>query len=114
MVEMPPVAYDDLDNSSPAESSAAIKERVVRAHKMQLERFKNEGIFFNAQMDAAQIEKYCTLQPRDKEVLRSAFERMELSARAYHKILKLARTAADLAGEEQITLKHLLEVLQYH
>ena len=113
MVEMPPVAYDDLDNATPAESSASIKERVVNAHQIQLERFKNEGIYFNAQMDAAQIEKYCTLLPRDKEVLRSAFDRMELSARAYHKILKLARTAADLAGEEQITLKHLLEVLQY-
>lgn len=113
MVEMPPVAYEELDNTIPAESSASIKERVVRAHRLQLERFKNEGIFFNAQMDAAQIEKYCTLLPKDKEILRSAFERMELSARAYHKILKLARTAADLSGEEQITLKHLLEVLQY-
>lgn len=113
MVEMPPVAYDDLDNATPAESSASIKERVVRAHKIQLKRFKNEGIYFNAQMDAAQIEKYCRLHPKDKEILRSAFERMELSARAYHKILKLARTAADLSGEEQISLKHLLEVLQY-
>lgn len=113
MVEMPPVAYDDLDNTTPAESSASIKERVVRAHKIQLERFKNEGIYFNAQMDASQIEKYCQLLPKDKEILRSAFERMELSARAYHKILKLARTAADLSGEEQISLKHLLEVLQY-
>ncbi len=113
MVEMPPVAYDDLDNTTPAESSASIKERVLKAHKMQLERFRNEGIYFNAQMDAAQIEKYCQLLSKDKEVLRSAFERMELSARAYHKILKLARTAADLAGEDQISLKHLLEVLQY-
>ena len=113
MVEMPPVAYEDLDNAVPAESSAAIKERVVRAHRLQLERFKGEGIFFNAQMNAAQIETYCVLRTKDKEVLRTAFERMELSARAYHKILKLARTAADLAGEEQITLKHLLEVLQY-
>lgn len=113
MIEMPPVSYDDLDDSVPAESSFSIKERVVKAHKIQLKRFQNEGIYFNAQMNAVQIEKYCTLQPRDKEVLRSAFERMELSARAYHKILKLARTAADLAGEEQITLKHLLEVLQY-
>ena len=113
MVEMPPVAYDDLNNSAPAENSASIKERVVRAHKIQLERFRNEGIFFNAQMNAAQIEKYCALQPKDAAVLRAAFERMELSARAYHKILKLARTAADLAGEEEIHLKHLLEVLQY-
>ena len=113
MIEMPPVSYEDLDSSTPAESSAAIKERVVRAHKIQLERFKDEGIYFNSQMDASQIEKYCSLLPKDKDVLRSAFDRMELSARAYHKILKLARTAADLAGEEQISLKHLLEVLQY-
>ena len=113
MVEMPPVAYEDLDNTTPAESSADIKKRVLRAHNIQLQRFQNEGIFFNAQMNAAQIEKYCTLRPEDKEVLRTAFERLELSARAYHKILKLARTAADLAGEKQITLRHLLEVLQY-
>ncbi len=113
MVEMPPVAYEALENPTPAESSAAIKERVVHAHRLQLERFRQEGIFFNAQMNAAQIDTYCRLLPQDKEILRSAFERLELSARAYHKILKLARTVADLAGEEQITLKHLLEVLQY-
>lgn len=113
MVEMPPVAYEALENPTPAESSAAIKERVVRAHRLQLERFRQEGIFFNAQMNAAQIDTYCRLLPQDREILRSAFERLELSARAYHKILKLARTVADLAGEEQITLKHLLEVLQY-
>ena len=113
MIEMPAVAYEDLESTSPAENSATIKERVVRAHKIQLERFKNEGIFFNAQMNAAQIEAYCPLSPKEKELLRSAFEKMELSARAYHKILKIARTAADLAGAEQITLPHLLEVLQY-
>ena len=113
MVEMPPVAYEELDSTIPAESSATIKERVVCAHKIQLERFRNEGIFFNAQMNAAQIEKYCALREEDKELLRTAFARMELSARAYHKILKLARTAADLSGDAQITRKHLLEVLQY-
>ncbi len=113
MIEMPPVAYEDLENTEPAESSASIKERVVKAHKIQLERFQNEDIYFNAQMNAAQIEKYCSILPKDREMLKAAFERMELSARAYHKILKLARTVADLAGEEQINLRHLLEVLQY-
>ena len=89
-------------------------ERVERMLSMiGLERFRNEGIFFNAQMNAAQIEKYCALREEDKELLRTAFARMELSARAYHKILKLARTAADLSGDAQITRKHLLEVLQY-
>ncbi len=113
MVEMPPVSYEDLDADTPAESSSSIKERVVRAHQMQLERFQNDGIYFNAQMNASLIEKYCVLHPQDKEILRSAFERLDLSARAYHKILKVARTAADLDGTEQIELKHLLEVLQY-
>ena len=64
-------------------------------------------------MNAAQVEKYCPLAAKDRDVLRSAFERLDLSARAYHKILKLARTAADLDGVEQITLRNLLEVLQY-
>lgn len=59
---------------------ATIKERVVCAHKIQLERFRNEGIFFNAQMNAAQIEKYCALREEDKELLRTAFARMELSS----------------------------------
>lgn len=113
MVEMPPVSYEELDAVEEAEPSAAIKERVVRAHRIQLERFQKEGIFFNAQMNAAQIEKYCALRPEDKEILRSAFDRLELSARGYHKILKVARTAADLDGAAQIGLKHLLEVLQY-
>lgn len=113
MVEMPPVAYEELSSAAPAESSAAIKERVVRAHRIQLKRFRADGIFFNAQMQASQIAAYCALQKQDAEVLRAAFDRMELSARAYHKILKLARTIADLAGEEQITLRHLLEALQY-
>lgn len=85
----------------------------MRAHQIQLERFQKEGIFFNTQMNAAQIEKYCALRPADKEILRSAFDRLELSARGYHKILKVARTAADLDGATQIELKHLLEVLQY-
>lgn len=77
MVEMPPVAYEELDSTIPAESSATIKERVVCAHKIQLERFRNEGIFFNAQMNAAQIEKYCALREEDKELLRTAFARMD-------------------------------------
>lgn len=113
MVEMPPVAYADLESAAPAESSASIRERVIRAHAIQLERFRDEGIFFNSQMGAPQIEKYCPLAPKDRDVLRSAFERLDMSVRAYHKILKLARTVADLDGSGQITLRHLLEVLQY-
>ncbi|WP_313527404.1 YifB family Mg chelatase-like AAA ATPase [Anaerotignum sp.] len=113
MVEMPAVTYEDLDGIESGESSAKIKERVLAAHKTQLKRYQNEGIYFNAQLSASQIEKFCSLEDKEKEMLRNAFERLDLSARAYHKILKVARTVADLDGSEHITLPHLAEVLQY-
>ena len=113
MVEMPAVGYEDLQNSTPGESSAEIKKRVVKAHEIQLQRYKKEGIFFNAQLNAAQVEKYCPLGEAEQKLLKAAFSSMDLSARAYHKILKVARTAADLDGREEITVRHLAEVLQY-
>lgn len=113
MVEMPAVGYEDLQNSTPGESSAEIKQRVVKAHEIQLQRYKKEGIFFNAQLNAAQVEKYCPLGEAEQKLLKAAFSSMDLSARAYHKILKVARTAADLDGSEEITVRHLAEVLQY-
>lgn len=113
MVEMPAVGYEDLQNRASGESSAEIKKRVVKAHEIQLERYKKEGIFFNAQLNAAQVEKYCVLGEAEQKLLKAAFSSMDLSARAYHKILKVARTAADLDGSEEITVRHLAEVLQY-
>lgn len=113
MVEMPAVGYEDLQNTTSGESSAEIKQRVVKAHKIQLQRYQTEGIFFNAQLNAAQVEKYCSLGSAEQKLLRDAFTSMDLSARAYHKILKVARTAADLDGSENITVRHLAEVLQY-
>lgn len=113
MVEMPGVSYEDLEIVEQGESSSNIKERVLTAHEIQLKRYQKEGIYFNAQLSAAQIEKYCALGPKEKEMLKQAFTRLDLSARAYHKILKVARTVADLAGSEEITLPHLAEVLQY-
>lgn len=113
MVEMPAVGYEDLQNTVEGESSSIIKQRVVQAHRIQVERYREEGIFFNAQLNAAQIELYCPLGKKEQELLRSAFSSMDLSARAYHKILKVARTAADLDGSADITIRHLAEVLQY-
>lgn len=113
MVEMPAVHYQDLENSVPAESSEKIKERVVNAQKIQLARYEKESIFFNSQLNSAQIEKYCQLGSKEKALLKTAFEKMNLSARAYHKILKVARTVADLNGSAEITAKHIAEVLQY-
>ena len=113
MVEMPAVGYEDLQSTASGESSAEIKKRVVKAHEIQLQRYKKEGIFFNAQLNAAQVEKYCVLGEAEQKLLKAAFSSMDLSARAYHKILKVARTAADLDGSEEITVRHLAEVLQY-
>lgn len=113
MVEMPAVGYEDLENAPQGETSAQIRQRVVRAHEIQLERYKDEGIFFNAQLNAAQIDTYCPLGDAERELLKKAFDSMDLSARAYHKILKVARTAADLDGGGPITVRHLAEVLQY-
>lgn len=113
MVEMPAVSYDDLETLTPGESSAVIKNRVLTAARLQVERYQNEGIFFNSQLNAAQIETFCVLGEKEKTLLRQAFDRLDISARAYHKILKVARTVADLEGSENITIKHLAEVLQY-
>lgn len=113
MVEMPAVGYEDLQSTASGESSTEIKKRVVKAHEIQLQRYKKEGIFFNAQLNAAQVEKYCVLGEAEQKLLKAAFSSMDLSARAYHKILKVARTAADLDGNEEITVRHLAEILQY-
>ena len=113
MVEMPAVGYEDLQSTASGESSTEIKKRVVKAHEIQLQRYKKEGIFFNTQLNAAQVEKYCVLGEAEQKLLKAAFSSMDLSARAYHKILKVARTAADLDGSEEITVRHLAEVLQY-
>ncbi len=112
-VEASSIKYEDLQNTEKAESSAEIKKRVSAAHKIQLERYKNDGIQFNSQLTPPLIEKYCVLGEKEKAVLKKAFERLNLSARGYHKILKAARTAADLDGSENITVKHLLEIIQY-
>ena len=112
-VEASPVKYSDLDIREKSESSASIKERVLKAQKVQQERYKNEAFFFNAQLGAAQIEKYCTLGQGERDLLKTAFEKLNLSARAYHRILKVSRTIADLDGEENIGLQHLSEAIQY-
>lgn len=112
-VEASSIKYEDLERGEKAESSAKIKKRVAAAHKIQLERYKNDGIQFNSQLTPPLIEKYCVLGAKEKAVLKKAFERLNLSARGYHKILKAARTAADLEGSEDITVKHLLEIIQY-
>jgi len=113
-VEATSVAYDDLSQKEPAgEPSAAVKDRVEEARKIQARRFEGENVRFNAKMPAALINKHCRLNKEAGDLLKQAFNSMKLSARAYHKILKIARTIADLAGEGEISAMHLAEAISY-
>ncbi|MCL2577853.1 MAG: YifB family Mg chelatase-like AAA ATPase [Defluviitaleaceae bacterium] len=117
-VEATPVEYSDLQASKkPAENSAAIKERVENARARQQKRFsedpKAKGIRFNAKMSAVLIKKYCKLGNEAQELLKNVFDTMSLSARAYHKILKISRTIADLNDSAEITAEHVAEAISY-
>jgi magnesium chelatase family protein len=117
-IEVVPVSYEKLsqeeDENFPIEDSKAILERVIKARELQTERFKNQqNIYCNAQMESAQIREVCKLEPISQTLLKRAMERLQLSARAYDRILKVARTVADLSGSEQIKAEHIAEAIQY-
>lgn len=112
-LEVPAVEYKHLTESAPAESSKEIKERVNTCRKIQLERFKGERIYANAQMSQKQIKKYCQLNEEAKDLLKMALEQLGFTARSYDKILKVARTIADLAGSKDILSEHVSEAIQY-
>src|SRR5699024_4546216 len=95
------------------ESSIEIKKRVDRARKIQLQRFKGLKNFSNAKMSVPATKKYCVLDKDCEELLRNAFENLKLSARAHDRILKVARTIADLEGEENILPEHIAEAVAY-
>lgn len=112
-IETPDVTYNDLNSTAVCETSADIKKRVTAARDIQLERYKGEGIFFNSQLSPKQTTKYCILEKNAENFVKTAFESLNLSARAYHKILKISRTIADMEGSDKITLEHTAEALQY-
>ncbi len=112
-VEVSPVKYDSLDSDESEESSFEIRKRVNLARNIQKERYKNYYIFSNSELTPNLIEKFCPLDFKGKQILRTAFEKLGLSARAYGRILKVARTIADLAGNENISVENLLEAVQY-
>ena len=112
-VEVDGVKYDDLTSDTSEESSATVKERVERARAIQRERFKGEGMSVNANMGERQIKKYCRLSSEGEEILKSAFQSLHLSARGRSRIIKVARTIADLDLSEDIKPAHILEAVSY-
>jgi magnesium chelatase family protein len=112
-IEVPRVDYDKLSDERLGEPSARIQARVETARERQRERFQGESLSTNADMGPAEIRQYCHLDDTGRSLMRSAMSQMQLSARGYHRVLKLARTVADLAGEKAIAPAHLAEALQY-
>ena len=124
-MQVPKLSYEELQEDgseesteesgaeSTAESTAEIRKRVEKAHQIQKERFRGMAACFNSRLNVRDTEKFCRLGLAEKELLRQAFDRLSLSARAYHRLLRTARTIADLAGEEKVREEHILEALGY-
>lgn len=112
-IEVESVKYEKLECDKKVEKSEDIRKRVNSARKIQLERYKKYPIFSNAELTPKLVEKYCKLDCKGKRILEQAFEKLGLSARAYGRILKVARTIADLDKTEEIKINHLAEAIQY-
>jgi magnesium chelatase family protein len=113
-VEVTPVAFNELSSTQQFEKSTSIRDRVITASEIQAERFKkSEGIYANAQMSSKQLKEICVINQASAQLLKVAMEKLNLSARAYDRILKVSRTIADLAGSETIEAQHLAEAIQY-
>lgn len=113
-IEVTPVPFEKLSEERAGENSAAIRKRVTAARELQTQRFKaRENTHYNAQMGTKQIREFCALDASSKELLKNAMERLNLSARAYDRILKVARTIADLSAEPHIQGNHISEAIQY-
>jgi magnesium chelatase family protein len=119
-IEVPKVKLEELAKKPTGERSESIRERVIKARKIQQERYKEwnlknprQKVYKNADLSSKLVQEICTVSQEGGELLKKAMTRMGLSARAYDRILKVARTVADLAGEENISTAHLSEAIQY-
>lgn len=112
-IEVPPVDFDKLSSKLPSESSAAIRERVNAARKIQQKRLEGSGVSCNAKMDSALTRAYCSPTPAAMVLLERVFEKLDLSARAYDKVLRIARTIADLEGVAEVDTRHISQAVQF-
>ncbi len=112
-VEVPRVDYEKLSSDRVGEPSAKIRERVERARERQRARFGGAQLQSNGDMGPSEVRKFCVVDDAGKNLLRAAMQQMQMSARAYHRTLKLARTIADLAGCDEIETAHIAEAIQY-
>lgn len=113
-IEVTPVSFDQMTSNRPSESSDQIRERVIKAREIQIERFKNhKGIYSNSMMPSQMVKEICEISPSGKTLLKTAMEKLGLSARAYDRILKVSRTIADLSASTDIKIEHLAEAIQF-
>ena len=112
-IEVQKVEFEQLSDRKKGEDSLDIRKRVLKAREIQNERYKNLEINYNAQMGPKEIEKFCELDDTSKNLIKNAMEKLNLSARAYDRILKVSRTIADLEGSENIYAEHISEAIQY-
>jgi magnesium chelatase family protein len=112
-VEVTPVPFSELSSERQSEKSADVRERVIRARKLQEYRYAEDPIHCNAQMSSQQLRRICRIDATGQAILQKAMERLGLSARAYDRILKVSRTIADLGGCNEIRTEHLAEAIQY-
>ena len=112
-LDIPKVVYKELSCSTGSESSAAIRERVCRARDRQAERYRGTAFRFNTDLGVRELKQYCELGRKEQQLMESVFERLHLSARSYHRIIKVARTIADLDGMQHISERHLSEAIRY-
>ena len=113
-IEITPVPFKEIANTQQGESSATIRERVIRAREIQEQRFRDhKGIYFNSQMSERMIHQYAEPDDKSLDLLHMAMERLSLSARAYSRILKVARTIADLDASDKVQTHHIAEAINY-
>ena len=113
-IEVQSVPFEDISEAPKGESSAVIRERVLKARQIQIERYRGvKGVHCNSQMTTALLQKYVQLAPQATDLLRTAMKKFNLSARAYDRILRVARTIADLEGTDNVELGHIAEAIGY-